>query len=600
MAEVFGIVAGGFSAAALLDQIIKSIENLRTLRSFVKNAPTELEGLIEEAEIVQGVLKTLNPDALGSLNTPAAERRLRAFQQDLEMTISEIQQYRISSTSRKLGAVRLAWKKEAVHARRQNLDNVKSTLLLLQQAYFGASIRELSAFVYSHGISASAKRIDEHSLDDESGQLVSTKPQNTFPNRQGQSKPNEHKYRIRIPFLGFDKVLSFQSTSVYSSWGITIQTYNIIPDCSPVFKYCMEGNINAVQELFTSGAASPFDTDRHGTSLLSIAALNCQLDLCLMLLDQGADPAHKNDMGCDPLYYTNHTAQDWERNLDEVPILLDLYRLFVSATENDDSLFKTPPDGSVVPTGFTGPPEALTLIQEHVFPDYKSLPLSIRFERAMRLYPNSDLGTGPAILRITMGGCIEPAAYQMADKFGRTLLHKISQFIGIDFAMKRTSAIHGWRPFLSDAIAASADGLNKIGGANTPLTAFLTYYFMTDWFDLKQVWKCDFNPALRTWASELKAAGTDLEAYGARERALHKSGAVRLNFVVQFNYDLSKRPRHAPETDNWAWFHLVGFEYGPEPEDWKLWITNPFDEFAGEFWAMVERKEEIMPGTWME
>jgi hypothetical protein len=40
--------------------------------------------------------------------------------------------------------------------------------------------------------------------------------------------------------------------------------------------------------------------------------------------------------------------------------------------------------------------------------------------------------------------------------------------------------------------------------------------------------------------------------------------------------------------------------YGPNPEDWHVRFDNPVDEVVGEFWEMVEREEEIMPGTWVE
>jgi hypothetical protein len=31
-----------------------------------------------------------------------------------------------------------------------------------------------------------------------------------------------------------------------------------------------------------------------------------------------------------------------------------------------------------------------------------------------------------------------------------------------------------------------------------------------------------------------------------------------------------------------------------------FWENEPTDEFAGEFWLMLDKKEEIMPGTWVD
>lgn len=44
---------------------------------------------------------------------------------------------------------------------------------------------------------------------------------------------------------------------------------------------------------------------------------------------------------------------------------------------------------------------------------------------------------------------------------------------------------------------------------------------------------------------------------------------------------------------------IIGFSHGPTPEDWCLWISEPSDEFAGDFWAMIERRMEV-PGGWSD
>jgi hypothetical protein len=139
MAEDFGVVAGGFGVVGLVglvglvDQIIKTISTLRSLRTFVKNAPTELEDLIDDAEVMQGVLETLDPASLGSLNRPSTERHLLKFQKDLEDEIKEIRQFAASAASRKkIEKIKLAWKKDEVKARKQNLETIKQTLVLLQ------------------------------------------------------------------------------------------------------------------------------------------------------------------------------------------------------------------------------------------------------------------------------------------------------------------------------------------------------------------------------------------------------------------------------------------------------------------------------------
>jgi hypothetical protein len=47
-------------------------------------------------------------------------------------------------------------------------------------------------------------------------------------------------------------------------------------------------------------------------------------------------------------------------------------------------------------------------------------------------------------------------------------------------------------------------------------------------------------------------------------------------------------------------WHLVGFTYGPSPDDWRFWGSDPTDEFAGDFWHMPENPWGRMPGAWVE
>lgn len=47
-------------------------------------------------------------------------------------------------------------------------------------------------------------------------------------------------------------------------------------------------------------------------------------------------------------------------------------------------------------------------------------------------------------------------------------------------------------------------------------------------------------------------------------------------------------------------YHTADFEYGPRVEDWCIWLSNPFDEWADDFWNLIEDPEKLMPGTFPE
>lgn len=187
----------------------------------------------------------------------------------------------------------------------------------------------------------------------------------------------------------------------------------------------------------------------------------------------------------------------------------------------------------------------------------------------------------------------------MEDQFGFTFLHKLAQCMGSDLSREEKDAGHEWRPLLRDAIAASADPskVTVIDGLMlTPLVAFIRYYIW-NWKAIRRA-RYDFNPALRTWASELKSAGVDLEEYGTKESAsFDESGLWHRIYVGPLRH---RSLGYNYKEEDFFWFRCWKLTYGPEPEDWTVWVTNPIDELVGKFWEMVEREEELMPGTWVE
>ncbi|KAJ5661899.1 uncharacterized protein N7477_009515 [Penicillium maclennaniae] len=94
------------------------------------------------------------------------------------------------------------------------------------------------------------------------------------------------------------------------------------------------------------------------------------------------------------------------------------------------------------------------------------------------------------------------------------------------------------------------------------------------WFDQE-----DFQEGFRAWLKDVKAAGLDLERLGAIEWCIWKNESTQR----EFNGGLHRVTRIA---------------YGPLPEDWGIWLSEPSDPFARDFWALVARPAEIMPGGW--
>lgn len=97
---------------------------------------------------------------------------------------------------------------------------------------------------------------------------------------------------------------------------------------------------------------------------------------------------------------------------------------------------------------------------------------------------------------------------------------------------------------------------------------------------------------VRVWLEALRQAGVDLNIYGQREYKLFAKEEVSRDFhftTVMFrggHYNFSIR--------------LIGFKYGPKPEDWKVYFDERTDRFAGEFWELVENSLLQIPGSWVD
>ncbi|CEL06296.1 hypothetical protein ASPCAL07402 [Aspergillus calidoustus] len=592
MAEALGVAASAISILTLTAQIIDSIDKLRALHIFVKTASIEFEDLLAEIEIIQAVLRTLTPEMLALLNLPSAERRLQVFHQDLETLILKVSKYR-STADRKLGAVKLVLKRETFRTQRQNLDNLKSTLSLLQLACYHASVSQASRKSLTDDTTARS-----HAEDSNGCRQVARK-------LDGEKQPKRwyrNEYRFRTPLYFMDKMWTIRTTELYG-WKFTLQANNVIPCDSPVFRHCQRGEVEEVKMLFSSGSGSPFDCTPDGITLLHVASRRGQVDMCRFLLENGANRNCRTQKGLSPLHYANAYLIVTHVPPEDSVWIYDFYRLFLQ--EAEEILFEDYTADDFPLFSFSAPPDTLSLIQSHSFDNYSALPLEIRFRRAMALNTVLHCNLSPQVVQLAMGGSpIDQASYLLEDVNGETLLHKITQAMGATLSIDGPTGVVPWLPLLSDALSAQAD-LHKISRSyrihKTPLLGFImTYTWGRTYVYELQVWS--LASALQLWASMMRDTGVDLETYGRTEDYLLHSQITEcwIPVAMLHTHETLDSPFGSSDLMCPALARIIGLNYGPEPEDWHLWVTNPIDELVGEFWEMVERSLEVMPGTWID
>jgi hypothetical protein len=104
---------------------------------------------------------------------------------------------------------------------------------------------------------------------------------------------------------------------------------------------------------------------------------------------------------------------------------------------------------------------------------------------------------------------------------------------------------------------------------------------------------------LHLWLEDLKATEVDLEAYGQAERQMHPTGTLTSNFAQLQKGGEAERPS----------VDIIGFSFGPNPEDWRVWVSGPTDAYALEFWDWIDAVYGIelaysvvltLPCSWVE
>jgi hypothetical protein len=148
---------------------------------------------------------------------------------------------------------------------------------------------------------------------------------------------------------------------------------------------------------------------------------------------------------------------------------------------------------------------------------------------------------------------------------------------------RRINLCESWNCLFREFLLAGID-LHQTVDGKTPLVAFLQGYFYHDKRPKNESSACVM--ALRSWLTELKAAGVNLNRFGRKEAKLWKSGNVQREIFCVSGIGECKR--------------LINIVYGTYPSDWNIWFSECSDPYAGEFWDLIERDVEAMPGGWPE
>ncbi|KAH8779025.1 hypothetical protein BGZ57DRAFT_822086 [Hyaloscypha finlandica] len=593
MAEICGAMASGIAIAQLAASITKSIITIKESWSQVQDAPVEINNLIRQIDSLNLILQHIEDDQsredmpqLSSANLCVRQSlelcqegaaELAGLANDLAQKIQGK-----SGLRKKLGSARIVLKKEDVKKLKSRMKNAIQLLSLSYQVHTNAMARLQPEIIVARlsnhltsitAIDTTCLEPNQRQSKDEASKDLITRQYDVWTSSSSwmrflvgqfefRSRVKTYKGRERQEFYAkykFPDLLSSCQADCWgfrglSGWCINPQMYRVLPEDSLFFTAVKDGDTLSVQQMLTERHA--WVTDRidgyWDRTALYVAAGKGDIGMCRLLLCHGADPLALDSHQETPLHVLMRQGAFLSFSLGFD--LFELYRLLLNSGADEILI-----DNVDVFRSYHGPVDHLKYLQQQAYPPYHSAPMRLRLD--IRLYrPSEDFP------EIYLDGSLETQDLE---------------------TVNGTSNVHSllYRHFICKLISAGAS-LQSIDSYGHTLLTGMIYVFLNWHLTLPSNWNIGktikaLNEHLGDWLVSLLECGVDLQVYGAWET------------ISSRNKDF----RHS--CDLYKWFlpsadfniRLLKITYGPRPEDWIFWFSEPSDPFAGDFWAMVEGEE---------
>lgn len=237
---------------------------------------------------------------------------------------------------------------------------------------------------------------------------------------------------------------------------------------------------------------------------------------------------------------------------------------------------------------------------------------------------NNNTIAAPALCRSVLG--LDNGSAEKNLTFGVHTVDGYSLFHGLVAKINEANGSkteREWHTLIQDVLGHLADikDLSQFGSPEdstwawqtmTPLFSLMNYGISARRFCFPQRFaRRRLNPApalmrcekaILSWLSDLYECGIDLLHYGRNEKENFRNPSHLPEglTIPQFHFE----PKHRWSVEPLYEIRLINFRYGRLPTDWKFWWSEASDDFAGDFWCLVEsdKQEAVMsvPGAWID
>ncbi|KAI1130133.1 hypothetical protein F5Y10DRAFT_236262 [Nemania abortiva] len=601
MAEALGVVASGIAVFQVATQIGNSIIKLKQLWDDLQDASSSIRDLLDQIECLDPALweadhafghASLPPtfwnSSIASRSTAYCRKALGSLTEVVDELALQIN--RPGKLRSKVAFVKVALKKEQLKTLEGRLQNAVMMLTLAQQSYLVA-LTQIQPHIILQGFTEIAAPLIVQKLQDnvrpglvechqskalpQASSEVSESAHNCEPKNRALARrrfPTQQdaasSIRFRLPTWLYRTTWELQTSRSYGNWKVNLQCYRIVPTKSRVFDIVEDGDPKELQMLFASGRASLYDRrELNEDTLLHVAIIGHNWSMIKHLLSLGADPLESNALGSPPWRFISPKWHEPGDALDEGEECICEIRLNSG--------------------------EYLKRFQGIECPQHETTTLESRLRRinyGIRLMRDPAVII-PSLLQPYWGQDLR--ALCIASMETLSLIHIVAKGLGY-FSPIRPNL--EWA-CLADRVICRTPNIHHVERNER----FFSRVQSTPLIDLIQ--SCVFglctpskvDRCLKLWLSKVKSNGYSLVEYGRCENMLLADKGLNLYDHCKF-YELHGNRYIKSATVS----RLRGYEYGPEPEDWKILWSHRENSYAANFWRLVEDGLQTMPGAWVE
>ncbi|KAF5874449.1 uncharacterized protein Bfra_004457 [Botrytis fragariae] len=639
MAEI-GIIASGMGVASLGLQLMDGVRKLKQFWDEVKEAPEDIQYTLEELDALSLVLSDIHTSMSNLPSIPSATvtkclELCRRGTDILNTTVKDLNG--AISKRRKIGSAKVILKKDTLDKFRNRLRDAQYMLVLSRQTYSDAlqmeynklqieavqsnanrqlqEFEELKVFITRYADVMSSTLLQSRDTvvyDYETKRPIRSRRRDKLDK---QAKYFQRKFNIPLWFSSSSYTWDFSGYQAPSGWKFNFRQYYTIELDSPASQYVTEGDLSGLQVLLKSKRATPSDRTFNGQTLLDLASMYGQYDMCRLLLDQGADPNDSSRTSA-----LSYSVGRFHKGSSQNSVLQLLYP--ISEIHNP---LQNISDSNV-------DLDRLAWLLYSIDPTFKEWSFEERMMFALKVcYKLGTLIRSTADMISLMlhedqlnEACCKMVFRHRPESFGNTLLSIELRCFG--------SAVQDWlerngelaiysnstRPragkaefgpsgrFSRAKFSKSIEFSERLIAAGSEIyRGGLLFSLLTrnHWYfppDLLRSWICPVS--MRLWLEILYDSGIDLMKYGRAEHDKFMESTIKWELYLYHQENLigTSEPRY------WCTrAHLISFVYGPAVDDWKFWYSldepyrNYYKSFR-DFWELVDHPERGMPGAWRE